>query len=287
MILHPGEFMLGSTIERIAIPDDIVARLDGKSSLGRLGLAHPLDGRLRRRRLGRPHHARALERGEPADHALPRHEDRPDQLLRDDDARRPPLRLVGAGIEVPGPARPHAEPVLGELQEAGVTPRRSEDCSASSDHHRTRASRSCCFAIAGRRFYWLSRLIRSGQAGAAALAGLSQGRRGRGRRGRRPAQDPSLDRAGSRALLHDVGLHDPDDHDHRGLRRALQTATSTSRSSASDNWLGLRRGLLRDRGAGRRWWSSPSSASRTLRRARTAPAASTAATWARRGSCCS
>jgi dCTP deaminase len=38
MILHPGEFMLGSTTERIAIPDDIVARLDGKSSLGRLGL---------------------------------------------------------------------------------------------------------------------------------------------------------------------------------------------------------------------------------------------------------
>ena len=38
MILHPGEFMLGSTTERIAIPDDIVGRLDGKSSLGRLGL---------------------------------------------------------------------------------------------------------------------------------------------------------------------------------------------------------------------------------------------------------
>ena len=38
MILHPGEFMLGSTTERIAIPDDIVGRLAGKSSLGRLGL---------------------------------------------------------------------------------------------------------------------------------------------------------------------------------------------------------------------------------------------------------
>lgn len=37
-ILHPGEFVLGSTIERIALPDDIVARLEGKSSLGRLGL---------------------------------------------------------------------------------------------------------------------------------------------------------------------------------------------------------------------------------------------------------
>jgi dCTP deaminase len=38
MILHPGEFMLGSTTERVALPDDLVGRLDGKSSLGRLGL---------------------------------------------------------------------------------------------------------------------------------------------------------------------------------------------------------------------------------------------------------
>jgi dCTP deaminase len=38
MILHPGEFMLGSTLERVAIGNDLVGRLDGKSSLGRLGL---------------------------------------------------------------------------------------------------------------------------------------------------------------------------------------------------------------------------------------------------------
>ena len=37
-MLHPGEFALGTTIERIALPDDIVGRLEGKSSLGRLGL---------------------------------------------------------------------------------------------------------------------------------------------------------------------------------------------------------------------------------------------------------
>jgi dCTP deaminase len=37
-ILHPGEFVLGSTLERVGLPDDLVARLDGKSSLGRLGL---------------------------------------------------------------------------------------------------------------------------------------------------------------------------------------------------------------------------------------------------------
>ena len=37
-ILHPGEFVLGSTLEMVTLPDDLVARLEGKSSLGRLGL---------------------------------------------------------------------------------------------------------------------------------------------------------------------------------------------------------------------------------------------------------
>jgi dCTP deaminase len=37
-ILHPGAFVLGSTLERVRLPDDLVARLEGKSSLGRLGL---------------------------------------------------------------------------------------------------------------------------------------------------------------------------------------------------------------------------------------------------------
>lgn len=37
-ILHPGEFVLGSTFEYVSLPNDIAARLEGKSSLGRLGL---------------------------------------------------------------------------------------------------------------------------------------------------------------------------------------------------------------------------------------------------------
>jgi dCTP deaminase len=37
-ILHPGEFVLGSTYERVTLPDDLVGRIEGKSSLGRLGL---------------------------------------------------------------------------------------------------------------------------------------------------------------------------------------------------------------------------------------------------------
>ena len=37
-MIHPGEFCLGRTLEWVELPDDIVARIEGKSSLGRLGL---------------------------------------------------------------------------------------------------------------------------------------------------------------------------------------------------------------------------------------------------------
>lgn len=37
-VLHPGEFVLGATLELVTLPDDVAARLEGKSSLGRLGL---------------------------------------------------------------------------------------------------------------------------------------------------------------------------------------------------------------------------------------------------------
>jgi dCTP deaminase len=37
-VLHPGEFVLGSTFEAVRLPDDLAGRLEGKSSLGRLGL---------------------------------------------------------------------------------------------------------------------------------------------------------------------------------------------------------------------------------------------------------
>lgn len=37
-VIHPGEFCLGATLEYVELPDDVVARIEGKSSLGRLGL---------------------------------------------------------------------------------------------------------------------------------------------------------------------------------------------------------------------------------------------------------
>jgi dCTP deaminase len=37
-ILHPGDFVLGTTVERVAIPDDLIAHVEGRSSLGRLAI---------------------------------------------------------------------------------------------------------------------------------------------------------------------------------------------------------------------------------------------------------
>jgi dCTP deaminase len=70
-MLHPGEFVLGATLERVALPDDLVARLEGKSSLGRLGLLIHSTAGFVDAGLGRPHHPRAVERGQPADHLYP------------------------------------------------------------------------------------------------------------------------------------------------------------------------------------------------------------------------
>lgn len=75
LVLHPGEFVLGSTLETVTLPDDLAARVEGKSSLGRLGLlTHATAGFVDPPR--RPRDARALERRDPPDHAVARHEDR-------------------------------------------------------------------------------------------------------------------------------------------------------------------------------------------------------------------
>jgi dCTP deaminase len=80
-ILHPGEFVLGSTLERVTLPDDLVARLEGKSSLGRLGLLiHSTAG--------------FIDPGWDGHVTLE----------------------LSNRIEVPGTARPHAEPLLAELR---------------------------------------------------------------------------------------------------------------------------------------------------------------------------
>ncbi len=114
-ILHPGEFALGSTYEVISLPDDIASRVEGKSSLGRLGLlTHATAGFVDP---GFSGHV-TLELANVAtlaDQALPRHEDRPVLLLPAVLAVRAPLRLDEVRLALPGPARPDAVAVLPEL----------------------------------------------------------------------------------------------------------------------------------------------------------------------------
>ena len=109
-VLHPGEFVLGATVERLVLPDDIVARLEGKSSLGRLGLLiHSTagyvdpgwDGTLT---------LELSQRREPADRADARDADRADLVHADDDAGRPAVRHARAGQPLSGPGRADAEP---------------------------------------------------------------------------------------------------------------------------------------------------------------------------------
>ena len=101
--------MLGSTLERVALPDDLVARLEGKSSLGRLGLLiHSTagyvdpgwDGYL------------TLELCNVANLPItlyPGDEDRADLVLHADVAGGDPLRR--GRQQVPRPTRAHAEPL--------------------------------------------------------------------------------------------------------------------------------------------------------------------------------
>jgi len=100
-VLHPGEFVLGSTLE-IVQP-------------GPARLAHPLDRGLHRPRLHRPHHPRTEQRGEPADNPVAGDEDRPALPVPAVQCRRAPVRLGGVRLALSGPARPHPEPLAPQL----------------------------------------------------------------------------------------------------------------------------------------------------------------------------
>ena len=115
-ILHPGEFVLGSTLERVTLPDDLVSRLEGKSSLGRLGLLiHSTAGFIDP---GWDGHV-TLELSNVANLPItiyPRNEDRPTFVHAARRAGGAAVRRRRSRLEVPGSARPDTEPVLEELR---------------------------------------------------------------------------------------------------------------------------------------------------------------------------
>ena len=91
-VLHPGEFVLG--VDAGAVH---AARRPRRPARGQVVArparsAHPLDGRLHRPGLQRPHHPRAVQRREPADHAVAGHEDRPAVPAAADQPGRAPVR---------------------------------------------------------------------------------------------------------------------------------------------------------------------------------------------------
>ena len=120
-VLHPGEFVLGSTLERCTLPDDLAGRLEGKSSLGRLGLLTHSTAGFIDPGLHRPHHARAVQRREPADHAVAGHEDRSAVPAAADQPRRTSVRQRQGRVQVPGSARPDAVALVPELHQVQLT----------------------------------------------------------------------------------------------------------------------------------------------------------------------
>ena len=109
--------MLGQTLERVTLPDDLVARLEGKSSLGRLGLLiHSTAGFVDAGFSGNL----TLELSNVANLPITIYEGMPiGQTLVHAHGRagRAPVRLARDGIEVPGPGRAHAEPLLSQLRQ--------------------------------------------------------------------------------------------------------------------------------------------------------------------------
>ncbi len=106
-VLHPGEFVLGSTLELCTLPDDLAGRLEDR------GLHRP--------RLYRPHHFGAVQRRQPADHVVAGHENRPALYLEIDQPGGASLRQYPGSVEISGPTRPHAVALVRELHQIQLT----------------------------------------------------------------------------------------------------------------------------------------------------------------------
>ena len=93
-ILHPGEFVLGQTLERVDAAERPGGPARGQELARPARPADPFDRRLRRHGLLRQPDARAVERREPPDHDLPRDADRADLVHADGRAGGAPVRLA-------------------------------------------------------------------------------------------------------------------------------------------------------------------------------------------------
>ena len=118
-VIHPGEFVLGRTLEYVELPDDVVARIEGKSSLGRLGLiVHATAGFVDPGFKGTltleiTNLTRVPDRpvAGQADRAALVHDARP--------ARRAPVRPPRSRLALPEPGRRHREPLRGRPRPPG------------------------------------------------------------------------------------------------------------------------------------------------------------------------
>ena len=114
-ILHPGEFALGSTWEYVKLDPTIAARLEGKSSLGRLGiLTHSTAGFIDPGFRG-SYHVGIVECVDVAGEVVAGHEDRSDVLFPAQLPRRTSVRFARHRLALSGSARSDAEPFLREL----------------------------------------------------------------------------------------------------------------------------------------------------------------------------
>jgi dCTP deaminase len=134
-LLHPGEFVLGSTLECVTLPDDIAARLEGKSSLGRLGLlTHSTAGFIDPGFTGHV----TLELSNVANLPItlyPGHEDRPDLLLPALQPGREAVRVGGVRLALPGTARTDAVPLVQGLPPYGGPAGRVTAQNAAAGRH--------------------------------------------------------------------------------------------------------------------------------------------------------
>ena len=116
-MLHPGEFVLGSTLELCTLPDDLAGRLEGKSSLGRLGLlTHSTAGFIDPGFTGHI----TLELSNVANLPItlwPGMKIGQLCLLRLTSPAEHPYGSAQGRVQVPGPARPDAVALVSELHQ--------------------------------------------------------------------------------------------------------------------------------------------------------------------------